>query len=235
MSANNETGTVQPVDVVGDLAHAAGSLFLCDLTQAVGKTDIEQSLRHADVAFFSGHKIYGPKGVGALVASRQVQRLLKSFFPGGGQERGLRGGTYDTSSIAGLGEAAAIVSHQLQADVAHAAALTNRLEHLLSGLGEVQVLGGSRRLSNTLNIRFVGADAEAVMASMPDVEVSTGSACQAAVPSPSHVLLAMGLTREEASECIRFSVGRPTTLSEVEYAARRAIAAVERVRALNAA
>lgn len=236
MAANNETGVLSPVADVAELAHGAGALFLCDVTQAAGKTTVDLDAWGVDLAVLSSHKIYGPKGAGALVASRHVQKQLVPVFAGGGQEHGLRGGTHDTAAIAGFGLAAELAAASLDQDVDHARRLTDRL---VSALGErlpgVDLIAADApRLSNTVNLRFRGADGEAVMASMPDVEVSSGSACQAAVPEPSHVLRAMGYDAAAASECLRFSVGRPTTEDEIDYAIGRVIAAVTRVRALTA-
>lgn len=153
----------------------------------------------------------------------------------GGQEQGLRGGTHDTAAIAGFGLAAEIAAKDLDRDVAHCQALTQQLvSDLCARLSAVQLTSGhAPRLCNTANLHFAGADAEAVMASMPDVEASSGSACQSAVPASSHVLLAMGYDTSAASECLRFSVGRPTTEEEITFAVRRITEAVSRVRALT--
>lgn len=237
MAANNETGVVGPVVQAADLARRFGSMVFVDTTQAVGKADLADAVGAADIAVCSSHKIYGPKGAGALIASRRVQKRLVSLQAGGGQERGFRGGTHNTPAIAGFGLAAQFVMSDWVEDVTRIRQLSSHLMELLNaGLSDLQVNGeGAERLSNTLNLRFAGADADAVMASMPDVCVSTGSACQSASPSPSHVLQAMGLTRCEAEESLRISLGRPTTVEEVEIAAGRIIDAVSRVRELNAA
>jgi cysteine desulfurase len=235
MAANNETGVLAPVLEVADVCSSAGALFFCDVTQAAAKTDVDLGAWGVDLAVLSSHKIYGPKGAGALIAPREVQKSLVPVFAGGGQEHGLRGGTYDTAAISGFGLAAEIAAKDLDRDTAHCQRLTDRL---VSDLGErlpdVELISADvRRLCNTANLRFAGADAEAVMASMPDVAVSSGSACQSAVPSPSHVLLAMGYDTANASECVRFSVGRPTTEDEIAFAVPRVAEAVSRVRALT--
>jgi cysteine desulfurase len=236
MAANNETGVLAPVRAVAEVCKSAGALFFCDVTQAAAKTEVDMDAWGVDLAVLSSHKIYGPKGSGALVASREVQRSLVPIFAGGGQEHGLRGGTHDTAAISGFGLAAEIAAKDLDRDAAHSQRLTDRLVSDLSGmLPDVELVSaGVARLCNTANLRFAGADAEAVMASMPDVAVSSGSACQSAVPSPSHVLLAMGYDTASASECVRFSVGRPTTEEEITFAVRRVAEAVSRVRALIA-
>jgi cysteine desulfurase len=236
MAANNETGVTYPVRDIAKVAQEAGALFLCDVTQAAAKMPVDLVDWGVDLAILSSHKIYGPKGAGALIASRHVQHKLLPVFAGGGQEHGLRGGTHDTPSIAGFGLAAEIAAASLDEDTNHARHLVGRL---VSALGErlpgVDLIAAEcPRLCNTANLRFHGADAEAVMASMPDVEVSAGSACQSAVPEPSHVLLAMGYDVVAASQCLRFSVGRPTTENEIDYVIGRVIDAVTRVRTLSA-
>jgi cysteine desulfurase len=236
MAANNETGAISPVSHIAKICRDAGALFFCDVTQAAAKMDVDLGTSGVDLAVLSSHKIYGPKGAGALVAPRDVQRSLVPIFAGGGQEHGLRGGTHDTAAISGFGLAAEIAAKELARDVAHTAALRDRLvSDLHAMLPGVELISAEvARLCNTANLRFAGADAEAVMASMPDVAVSSGSACQSAVPSPSHVLLAMGYDRRSASECVRFSVGRPTTEEEIAFAVRRVVEAVTRIRALAA-
>jgi cysteine desulfurase len=235
MAANNETGVLSPVREVAEVCKSAGALFFCDVTQAAAKTEVDLNAWGVDLAVLSSHKIYGPKGAGALVAPRDVQRSLAPVFAGGGQEHGLRGGTHDTPAISGFGLAAHLALKEFDRDVAHCRQLTDRLMTDLHAMlpGVELTSGQARRLCNTANLRFTGADAEAVMASMPDVEVSSGSACQSAVPAPSHVLLAMGYDTTSASECVRFSVGRPTTEEEVTFAVQRVAEAVTRVRALT--
>src|SRR6266542_5520354 len=236
MAANNETGVLAPVQEVAGICRSAGTLFFCDVTQAAGKTEVDLDAWGVDLAVRSSHKIYGPKGAGALVAPRHVQTSLVPIFGGGGQEHGLRGGTHNTSAIAGFGFAAQVAAKDLGDDVAHNGQLIDRLVSQVGArLSGVELIASrAARLTNTANVRFVGADAEAVMASMPDVEVSSGSACQSAVPAPSHVLRAMGYDTAAASECLRFSVGRPTTEDEIVFAVDRVVRAVSRVRPLTA-
>jgi cysteine desulfurase len=235
MIANNETGTVFDPSAVADLVHERGALLLCDATQAAGKIPLHLEAAGVDLALMSAHKVYGPKGVGALLAERSVQAQLSPLISGGGQEHGLRGGTLNTPGIVGFGHAAALATKELDHDAAHVseliAQLRLRLEANLSGMS----LNGDEeaRLPNTANLRFNGADADAIMVAMPGVAVSSGSACQSAVPGPSHVLAAMGLGSDAASESIRFSVGRPTTGAEIDSAVGQIINAVSRVRALS--
>jgi cysteine desulfurase len=235
MAANNETGTLCRLRPVADLVHEAGALLLSDVTQSASKVPLDLTADEVDLAVLSAHKMYGPKGVGALVADRRVQRRLVPLQAGGGQERGLRGGTLNTPAIVGFGVAADIAAKELDADANRLRSLTSLLhDRLVEGVGAVEVNGHpTARLPNTLNVRFVGADAEAVMVNAPMVAVSSGSACQSAVSAPSHVLVAMGVSQEAASESVRFSVGRPTTDDEVVVAVDQVAAAVERVRALR--
>lgn len=237
MAANNETGVLMPIDEIARLAGQWDALTFVDATQLVGKGDLQAASAFADLMVCSSHKIYGPKGAGALVANRQVQRLLVPIASGGGQERGLRGGTHNTPAIVGFGLAAELAMKEQSSDTARIGKLTNDLLTALEGrVPDIEVNGGrAQRLSNTLNIRFRGADAEAVMASMPEIRVSAGSACQSAMPTPSHVLLAMGRTGVEAAESLRFSLGRPTTNDEIETAAASIATAVARVRELTRA
>jgi cysteine desulfurase len=234
MAANNETGVVAPVSEVATIAERAGALSFVDATQMVGKGPIDGVAKCADLMVFSSHKIYGPKGAGALVATRQVQKELVPIVAGGGQERGLRGGTQNTPAIVGFGLAAELAMKEQLSDAARIGQLASELlNEIEARIPDVQLNGGkAERLSNTLNLRFVGADAEAVMAWMPDVLVSAGSACQSAVSTPSHVLTAMGMSAVAASESLRISLGRPTTSEEVRAAASAIVDAVTRVREL---
>ncbi len=235
MAANNETGVLNPVAGVAEVARTAGALSFIDATQLVGKGDLEVATRSADVMVMSSHKIYGPKGAGALIANRSVQKSLVAIASGGGQERGLRGGTHNTPSIVGFGLAAELAGKEQVDDVARIGKLASELlDDLQARLTGVTLNGGgAARLSNTLNLRFEGADAEAVMTSMPLVQVSAGSACQSAVPMPSHVLLAMGMSGTAASESLRISLGRPTTREEIKIAGDAIVEAVTRVRELT--
>ena len=234
MAANNETGVVAPVAEVATIAERAGALSFVDATQMVGKGPIDGVGKCADLMVFSSHKIYGPKGAGALVATRQVQKELVPIVAGGGQERGLRGGTQNTPAIVGFALAAELAMKEQAGDATRIGQLASELlNEIEARISDVQLNGGRvERLSNTLNLRFVGADAEAVMAWMPDVLVSAGSACQSAVSTPSHVLTAMGMSEVAASESLRISLGRPTTSEEVRAAASAIVDAVTRVREL---
>ena len=234
MAVNNETGVVAPVSAVAEIAERAGAFSFVDATQLVGKGPIDSVADVADLMVFSSHKIYGPKGAGALIANREVQKGLVPIVAGGGQERGLRGGTQNTPAIVGFGLAAELAMKEQASDTARIGQLAHELLNEIEARVPDAQLNGRKaeRLSNTLNLRFVGADAEAVMAWMPDVLVSAGSACQSAVSTPSHVLTAMGMSEVAASESLRISIGRPTTSEEVRAAASAIVDAVTRVREL---
>lgn len=234
MAANNETGVINDVTLTGTLARRAGALLCCDLTQAVGKIPIALDDWPVDLAMWSAHKMYGPKGVGALAATRTLQARFPALIVGGGQERGLRGGTVNTPGIVGFGHASRLIGSDMDEDGPRQRDLSRLLHRLLSARGAVELNGlGAPRLPNTLNLRFPGAPADAVQTRMADVLASSGSACHSADTEPSHVLLAMGLTAEEALESLRFSLGRPTTEQEIRNAADRIAEAVDRVRELQ--
>lgn len=233
MAANNETGVITDLDKLVTHSKEIGALFHCDATQAIGKIDFDVEDLNIDMASISAHKMYGPKGVGALYCRRGAH--INSLIDGGGHEKGLRSGTLNVPGIVGFGMAAELSSKFMQED---SDLFSELIEKLLTGLqaqiNDIAVIAeDSKKLPNTLNIRFKEADAEAIMANAQSVMVSSGSACTARVPEASHVLVAMGMTQEEASECLRFSVGRYTTVEEVNHAVAEISAAVKRVRELN--
>ena len=234
MAANSETGVLNPVAEIAERVHAAGALFHCDATQYVGRLPFDLSDIGVDLVSLSSHKICGPGGVGALVTAKSSGRL-RPIIHGGGHERGLRSGSLNVAGIVGFGAAAAIAVEERTQEAARLGPLRDRLVAELKGrLTGVEENGDiDCRLPNTANIRFAGADAEAVVANMDPVAVSTGSACSAGAIEPSAVLLAMGLSREAAFESVRFSLGRFTTVEEIEIAAQKTVAAVEYVRAMN--
>jgi cysteine desulfurase len=235
MAANNETGVLAPLAETSEIAERTGALRFVDVTQLAGKASLTAAQSLADVLVCSSHKIYGPKGSGALIASRHVQHAMVPLLAGGGQERGMRGGTHNTAAIVGFGLAAELAAKEYATD---AARLRRQIGNVLNGLANrldhIEVNSGkAERLCNTVNIRFVGADSEAVMSAMPGVAVSAGSACQSAAPTQSHVLLAMGMSSDEASESLRISLGRPTTDDEISIAVEAIAAAVTRIRQLT--
>lgn len=235
MAANSETGVIHPTMELVRVAHDAGALFHCDATQALGRIPFDAARLGVDMMSLSAHKMYGPKGVGALVANRRARKALRAVTLGGGQEGGLRSGTPNVPGIVGLGRACEIAAAEGIADGPRQAGLRDRLERLLAdALPGTTVNGaGAPRLPNTTSVRFGGAMSYAVIANAPGVAISSGSACSSSTIEPSHVLLAMGLTETEADETVRLSLGRSTTAEDVERAAEIIIAAVRRVRSLE--
>lgn len=222
MAANNETGVLQDIPTLSALTREAGALFHCDAAQAVGKTYLDCTT--VDLMSISGHKIYGPKGIGALYIRHRPRVRLDPLFSGGGQERGLRSGTLPTPLIVGFGRALEIACDSMSEEEARLgvlrAALLEGLETIFPGL---RVNGAAApRLSGALNLLFPpGATARGLMAALPDVAVSTGSACSSAEIAPSYVLTAMGLDAKDAARCLRLSVGRFTSTREIVQALDR--------------
>ena len=236
MAANSETGVIHPVAKAAELAHARGAVLHCDATQAAGRVPFDAGALGADMVTLSAHKMYGPKGCGALVATRDARRRLAPVLHGGGQEGGLRSGTPNVPAIVGLGEACRIAAGEGLADAPRQAALRDGFEtELARRVPDASVNGrGADRLPNTSNVRVPGAMAEAVIANARRVQIATGSACTSAAVEPSHVLLAMGLGREAAGECVRVSFGRPSTGADAGTAARDIAAAASYIRGLEA-
>jgi cysteine desulfurase len=238
MAANNEIGTLQPIDEIGALCHERGVLFHTDAAQAVGKIPIDVNRSRIDLLSISGHKIYGPKGIGALYVRRTNPRVtLTEQMHGGGHERGMRSGTLNVPGIVGLGAACAIAGAEMEAESARLAALRDRLQAKLGGgLERVRVNGAqARRLPGNLNMTFEGVDSETLMMGMKDVALSSGSACTSAKIEPSHVLRALGLDVEAAHSSIRFGLGRFNTEEEVDYVAERLIDVVKKLREISPA
>jgi cysteine desulfurase len=234
MYANNEIGVIQPVREIGEICRARGVLFHCDAVQAFGKIPVDVEADHIDLMSVTAHKIYGPKGVGALYVRRRNPRVqLAAQIDGGGHESGLRSGTLNVPGIVGFGEACALCATEMPAEAPRLAALCDRLKTLLEEeLDDVRVNGTmERRLPNNLNVSFGGVDAEALLMSLPDVALSTGSACSSATVEPSHVLRALGIG-ERAHSSVRFGLGRFNTEEEIRYAAGRVSEAVRKLRAL---
>ena len=232
MAANSETGVLNPVPEVAERARAAGALFHCDATQYVGRLPFDMAQLGADLVSLSGHKICGPGGVGALVGAPSALRRLAPVISGGGHERGLRSGSLNVAGIVGFGVAARIAAAERTSESTRVEILRDRLVAAVQErLPDVSQNGDvARRLANTANLRFAGADAEAVIVNMDPVAVSAGSACSTGAIEPSPVLVAMGLSREAAFESVRFSLGRFTTEAEIEPAASRTATAVQYVR-----
>ena len=233
MLANNETGVVQPVRHIAERAANVGALVHTDATQAPGRMNFDVTELGVDMASFSAHKFHGPKGVGALFVRRGVRLAPQQH--GGGHESGLRSGTSNVPGIVGMGAAASLASRHLRRDIRHFDLLVKQfVTELRDSLDDWEVVGcESPRIPNTVTIRFIGADGEAVLVNAPAILISTGSACTSRVPDASHVLQAMGMTQGEAYECVRISLGRETTQADVSVAVAAIGEAVTRVRELT--
>lgn len=233
MAANNEVGTVQPVDRIGAICRARGILFHTDASQAVAKVPFR--VDQVDLAVLTGHKIYGPKGCGALYVRRKNPSVeLERQVHGGGQERGLRPGTLNVAGIVGLGMACEIGRMELEKDAAHDARLRDRLwNRLARGFDGLVVHGSTQhRLPGNLHVAFPGLDSQSLMLAVPEVAVSSGSACASGSLEPSHVLQAMGVPPERARASVRFGVGRFNTEEEIDRAAELFLAAAKRLAAV---
>jgi cysteine desulfurase len=235
-AASNEIGTVQPIEEIAQLVHRKGALFHCDAAQAAGRIVIDANTWDVDLMSLSAHKMYGPKGVGALFIrggprSTPVQPLLH----GGGQEGGLRSGTQNVPGIVGFGRAAELAVAELDSDNQRIGLLRDRFEELIVANVEGARRNGSvnRRLAGNSSLTFDGADAEALIANLPDLCVSTGAACSSGALEPSHVLVAIGLSRSEAFSTLRVGIGKYTASSEVDTAASMIRTAVGVVRSMS--
>jgi cysteine desulfurase len=233
MFANNEIGVIQPVGEIGAICRERGVLFHCDAAQAFGKVPVRVTEVNVDLMSVSAHKMYGPKGIGALYVRRRIP--LQAQMDGGGHEFGLRSGTLNVPAIVAFGEACAIAAREMEGEAARIGVLRDRLkDRLLSELEGVHVHGSlERRLPGNLNLSFEGVDGEALLMSLPDVALSTGSACTSATVEPSFVLRAIGVSESLAHSSLRFGLGRFTTEEEIDYAAGRVVEAVEKLRALS--
>ena len=236
MWANNEIGTINPVAEIGALCHARGVLFFSDATQAAGKIPVDVEAAQVDLLCLSAHKVYGPKGVGALFVRRRNPRVrLVAQMDGGGHERGMRSGTLNVPGIVGLGKACELCEHEMKSDAEHSSRLRDRFEkRIFAALDHVHINGDpENRLPICSNISFSYVEGESLMMGIKDIAVSSGSACTSASLEPSHVLMAMEVGDELAHSSIRFGFGRLTTEEEADYAAEHVIEAVNRLRDLS--
>ena len=219
MYVNNETGVIQPIKEISDLVHEAGALFMSDTTQAAGKLIVDVKELGIDILCLSGHKMYAPKGIGVLFFNQSsIKVRLTSFVHGGGHERGYRSGTLNVPGIIALAKACEIAKNEMKQDKNKIIILRNSLEEKLLQI-EGSFVNSSRtnRIYNTTNICFPHVDASVLVGRLGNVAVSNGSACTSLLVEPSHVLTAMGLSKEEAFSSIRFSLGRFSSLKEVQY------------------
>ena len=236
MYANNEIGVVQPIAEIGKICKERGILFHTDAVQAVGKIPVNVISDNIDLLSLSGHKIYGPKGVGALYVRRKSPRVqLTSQMDGGGHERGMRSGTLNVPGIVGLGEACALAQAEMVEESAKLQKMRDYLkDRLMTELDEVFINGSwEHRLPHNLNISFAYVEGESLLMGINDIAVSSGSACTSATLEPSYVLKALGMGDDLAHSSIRFGIGRFNTQEEVEYVAGRVIEVVRKLRELS--
>ncbi len=231
-AANNELGTLQPIADIAEIAHRYGALVHTDAAQFVGKLPLSVDVLGIDLLSMSGHKLYGPKGVGALYIRGGKKSIpIEPLIIGGGQENGLRSGTTNVPGIVGFGEACQIAKELVNEEMARIESLRNQLEEtLINEVHNLRINGkNAPRLPNTSSMTFPGIDADALLLNLPDVMMGTGSACTSGAIEPSHVLQAIGLSRNDASSTIRASLGRYTTANEIEKACALIVKSLNKV------
>ena len=236
MAANNEVGVIQPIAEIGKLCHERGVIFHTDAAQAVGKMPIDVIKQNIDLASLSAHKMYGPKGTGALYVRRKNPSVqISAIIDGGGHERGMRSGTLNVPGIVGLGKACAIATEEMPHESCRLAGLRNRLKDRIMNRLDGCYINGSmeHRLPGNLNVSFANVEGEALLMGINDVAVSSGSACTSAMIEPSYVLKALGTGDDLAHSSIRFGIGRFNTEAEVDYAADRVVETVQRLREIS--
>ena len=234
MHANNEIGVVNDIAGIGEICRAAGVLFHVDGAQSVGKIPVDLEQMKVDLLSMSAHKMYGPKGVGALYGRRKPRVRLEAQMHGGGHERGMRSGTLATHQLVGFGEAARIAHEEMATESAQSEALRERFWDAISDIPEVYINGDrEQRLPGALNVSFAFVEGESLIMSLRDLAISSGSACTSASLEPSYVLRALGLNDEMAHSSLRFSFGRFTTEAEVDHAVKCVRHAVEKLRELS--
>ncbi len=235
MAANNEIGVLQPMEEIGSLCREHGVLFHSDAVQALGKTLLDVRRMNLDLASLTAHKLYGPKGCGALYVRNDAAVRLFPMIDGGGHERGMRSGTLNVPGIAGFGRACEIAQQAMPEESVRVASLRNRLRDcLLAELSEVAINGSmEHRLPGNLNMSFLSVEGETLMTGLNDIALSSGSACSSDKVEHSHVLKALGLSDDAAGSAIRFGVGRFTTEAEVDYVAGRVIEMVKKLREVS--
>jgi cysteine desulfurase len=235
MYGNNEVGVIQPVREISAIAKKHGVLFMTDGTQAVGKVPVDVEADGLDLMAFSGHKMYGPKGVGALYVRRKNPRVkVTAQMDGGGHERGMRSGTLNVPGIVGLGKACELCRLEMEKDTAHVSRLRDKLETELLKIEESYVNGSRQhRLPHVSNISFKYVEGEGLMMGVKDLAVSSGSACTSASLEPSYVLKALGLSDDLAHSSLRFGLSRFTTEEQVDYAISHVTEAVNKLRELS--
>lgn len=236
MTANNEIGTVQPIREIGRVCRERGVLFHTDAVQGVGKLPFNVNEDNVDLASLTAHKIYGPKGVGALYVRRKGPRVrLQPTIDGGGHERGFRSGTLNVTGIVGFGKACELCQVEMEQDRGHAQALRDRLYHRITSSLEEAYLNGhpTKRLPGNLNISFAYVEGESLLMGLSEVALSSGSACTSASLEPSYVLKALGVGDELAHSSLRFGMGRFNTQEEIDYVADHVVSTVNRLREMS--
>ncbi len=236
MLANNEIGTIHPIGAIGKIAKEKGVLFHCDATQGVGKIPVDVQDLGVDLMSFTSHKMYGPKGIGALYVRRKGPRVrLVPMIDGGGHERGMRSGTLPVPLIVGFGKAVELCAQEMPTESVRTRALRDRLQEGITNAMEEVYLNGhpSERLPGNLNLSFAYVEGEALLMGVKEIALSSGSACTSATLEPSYVLRALGVGSDLAHSSIRFGVGRFTTEEEVEYTIVRMIEAVNHLREMS--
>jgi cysteine desulfurase len=235
MHANNETGVVHPIAEIGAITRARGIVFHCDAVQSVGKIPFDVDAMNVDLASLSAHKMYGPKGVGALYVRRKPRVRLVAEMDGGGHERGFRSGTLNVPGIVGFGKACELARAEREVEATRVLALREKLRKGIEKELDLVTLNGSleHRLPGNLNVSFAYVEGEALMMAVKDVAVSSGSACTSASLEPSYVLRAMGVSEDLAHSSIRFGLGRFTTDEEVEYVVRLVADKVRKLREMS--
>lgn len=234
MHVNNELGTVNDIAAIGKITRARQILFHVDAAQSLGKLPINLSELAVDLMSFSGHKLYGPKGVGALFVGRKPRVRIEAQMHGGGHERGMRSGTLPTHQLVGMGEACRIAQEEMATDQARIQTLKDRLWRGMNQLEAVHLNGHpSQCVPNIVNVSFAYVEGESLMMALKELAVSSGSACTSASLEPSYVLRALGLSDELAHSSIRFSMGRFTTASDIDYTIERVCEAVNKLRELS--
>jgi cysteine desulfurase len=235
MFVNNEIGVLQPIPEIGALCRKYDVFFHTDAAQALGKIPIDVNAMNIDLMSLSGHKIYGPKGIGAIYIRRKPRVRVEPIQSGGGQERGIRSGTLPTSLVVGFGKACEVAKEEMENDAMHAKKLWNRLyQNITSRLDYVYLNGDAqKRWFGNLNISFAYVEGESLLLGLREVACSSGSACTSASLEPSYVLRALGVDEELAHTSIRFGIGRFTTVEEVDFAADQVVENVIRLREMS--
>ena len=236
MLANNEIGSINPIREIGKIAKEKGILFHCDATQGVGKIPVDVQEMGIDLMSFTAHKLYGPKGVGALYVRKKAPRVrIAPMIDGGGHERGMRSGTLPVPLVVGFGKACELCEQEMTGEARRLAAMRDRLEAgIMNGLDEVYLNGHpTQRLPHNLNVSFAYVEGESLLMGLKEIALSSGSACTSATLEPSYVLRALGVGSDLAHSSIRFGLGRFTTDDEVDYTIKRIIETVTRLREMS--